>query len=242
MKHEYGYAYIEHPIADGETAVFDDGSKLKVQDICHPLPDWMKKVDILFTDSPWNSGNLRSFYTKADKDDYDSLFGGSFDAFVARLFECIKEIEPRVSYLEIGKQHLADYIINMRKLYKHVTFFNSSYYHEQNNHCYVVMGSHKRIPALRLDGMDEEDIITWVAENAPECAVIGDLCMGRGLVAVAAYKTGHRFAGTELNGKRMSVTLKRLANLGASYTINGKEEDGGGNGKVVRETEETEAA
>ena len=71
---------------------------------------------------------------------------------------------------------------------------------------------------LHLDNIDEEDIIKWVGENETY-SVIGDLCMGRGLVALAAYKSKKRFVGTELNHKRLSVTLERLTNEGASYKI-----------------------
>ena len=39
---------------------------------------------------------------------------------------------------------------------------------------------------------------------------IGDLCMGRGLVGVNAYKNGKRFVGTELNHKRLAVLLERI--------------------------------
>lgn len=59
--------------------------------------------------------------------------------------------------------------------------------------------------------MDEEDIISAVAEN--EDGVIGDLCMGTGLVAAAAAKNGKGFVGTELNPKRPAVCLERLEKI-----------------------------
>jgi DNA modification methylase len=43
--------------------------------------------------------------------------------------------------------------------------------------------------------------------------------MGRGLTALAAYENGINFVGTELNHKRLSVTLERLAAAGAKYKI-----------------------
>lgn len=220
MKHEYGFAWKNFPLKQGETAVYSDGSKLAVHDIMRPLPSWMHDIDVLFTDSPWNTGNLHSFYTKAEDDSFDKLYGTSgFSIFIERLFECVKEINPDQCWLEIGKQHLADYIVNMRSHYKHVTFINSTYYHNRANLCYVVVGSKKPLRGLKLDGMDEEDIISEMAARAPENAVIGDLCMGLGLVACAAYKTDHRFLGTELNPKRLSATMQRLNALGASYNI-----------------------
>lgn len=211
-KWNYGNAYKRHPIADNEIVVFDNGSKIKVHDIFDPLPEFMKEADLIFVDPPWNLGNLNSFYTKADRDDYKD----SFIPFYKRLFECIAEINPRTCYVEIGKKHLADFIIEMRKLYKYVTFYNSTYYHNKDKLCYIVRGSNK-FNKPKLDGMDEEDIIAWVCENE-EYDVIGDLCIGRGLVAVEAYKNGKKFVGTELNHKRLSVLIERVVFLGATYT------------------------
>ena len=65
--------------------------------------------------------------------------------------------------------------------------------------------------ALERAGMDEEDIISAVAENEEGC--IGDLCMGRGLVACAAARNGKPFVGTELNPKRLAVCLERLSKM-----------------------------
>ena len=63
---DYGGAYKKYPIETG-TAVFADGSRLKTHDIYNPLPSFMLDADTVFVDPPWNKGNLRSFYTKADK-------------------------------------------------------------------------------------------------------------------------------------------------------------------------------
>ena len=213
-KWNYGDAYLRHPIERGK-AVFTDGSCLMVNNIFSPLPDFMRQADLLFVDPPWNKGNMTSFYTKADM----MPPAETYEDFYARLFACIKEISPDVCYLEIGKEHLADFVVEMRKLYKKVTFYNSSYYHKRDNRCYVVRGW-KRGKPPRLDDMDEEDIIEWVCQHETyQC--IGDLCMGRGLVAVNAYKSGRPFVGTELNHKRLSVSIEYLAKLGAKYEIEG---------------------
>lgn len=216
-KWNYGDAYLRHPISPGQVAVFEDGSKVAVHDIFDPLPSFMAEADVLFVDPPWNLGNLNSFYTKADRTDYQD----TFERFYKRLFECIAQIKPRVCYLEIGKEHLADFVIEMRQLYRHVTFYNSSYYHKQENMCYVVRGSNKR-RKLPLDYMDEEDIIAWVCKYE-EYQCIGDLCMGRGLVGLHAYRNGKRFVGTELNHKRLAVLLDKLSNAGLRYEMNRRE-------------------
>ena len=210
MKWDYGDAFKRYPINTG-TAVFSNGSKLKCHDIFNPLPEFTHEADLIFVDSPWNKGNLRSFYTKAETEPPET----DYTKFYKRLFECIKEIEPKTAYCEIGKEFLADFIIEMRKIYKYVTFYNSTYYHNHKNICYIVRGSEKR-KTIHLDGMDEEDIIKWVCANESyEC--IADLCMGRGLVAINSAKNEKKFVGTELNHKRLSVALESLCCLGYDY-------------------------
>ena len=201
MEWNYGDAYKRYPVEPGKL-IETHGGKLMCHDIFNPLPDFMRQADVVFTDSPWNQGNIRSFYTKADLP-----FENTFEAFYHRLFECIAEIRPRACFLEIGKEYLAEYMIEMKKLYKYVTLYNSTYYHKRDNLCYIVQGSRKR-KNWHYDGMDEEIIINAVAEN--EDGVIGDLCMGKGLVAQAAARNGKPFVGTELNPKRLAVCLERL--------------------------------
>lgn len=210
-KWNYDDAYLRHPINENEIVIFENGSKLKVHNLFNPLPKFLKEADLIFVDPPWNLGNLNSFYTKADRNDYQD----DFRKFYLRVFECIKEINPHTCYIEIGKEHLADFIIEMRKIYKYVTFYNSSYYHRKDNMCYIVRGSNKR-KKLPLDYMDEEDIIEWICSNE-NYNCIGDFCIGRGLVAINAYKNNKKFVGTELNHKRLSVAIERIVNLGGKY-------------------------
>jgi len=211
-KWNYGDAYLRHPIKENETIIFEDGSKLKVHDIFNELPDMMRSADLLFIDPPWNLGNLNTFYTKANKIDEHKKY---FQNFYLRLFECIAEIKTNTCYVEIGKENLHNFIIEMKKIYKYVTFFNSTYYHKKECLCYIVRGSNKS-KKPKLDGIDEENIIEWICENE-QYNCIGDLCMGRGLVAVNAYKNNKQFVGTELNHKRLSVTIEKIVQLGGKY-------------------------
>jgi DNA modification methylase len=194
-------------------AVFEDGSTLKAHNIFDPLPEFMRSADLVFVDPPWNLGNLNSFYTKAERTDYQA----NFKDFYRCLFWHISQIKPRTCYVEVGKEYLADFIQEMRALYRYVTFYNSSYYHKQENMCYVIRGSHKR-KKLPLDYMDEEDIIAWICEHE-DYQCIGDPCMGLGLVGVHAAKNGRRFVGTELNHKRLSVLLEKLSKAGRKYEL-----------------------
>ena len=212
-KWDYGGAYKDFDINNNSIITVDDNNFLKVHDIFKQLPNFMHNADMIFTDSPWNLGNLNTFYTKADIEHI--CF--NYEAFYKRLFECIHDINPRVCYLEIGKQYLAEFIMEMKKKYKYVTFYNSSYYHNKDRICYVVRGANKaRSP--KLDYMDEEDIIKWICANEDyDC--IGDLCMGRGLVGYNAYINNKKFVGTELNYKRLAVLLERIKKFNNNVNI-----------------------
>lgn len=202
-KWNYGDAYLRYPLGN-EPYIFTNGSIVQVHDIFDPLPEFMKDADLIFVDPPWNLGNINTFYMKADKTERIN----SFEGFYKRLFECIYEINPHTCYVEVGKERLADFIFEMRKLYRYVTFYNSTYYHNKKNYCYIVRGSLKsKKPAL--DEMDEEDIIKWVCSNE-NYNIIGDLCMGRGLVGLNAYCNEKKFVGTELNHKRLSVLIENI--------------------------------
>ena len=212
-KWNYGDAIERHPINEGESAIFEDGSQLQVHNIFNPLPDFMRQADLIFVDPPWNLSNINTFYTKADMQERVE----SFESFYQRLFECIAEINPKTCYVEIGKQYLADFIVEMRKIYKYVTFYNNTYYHNKNKLCYIVRGSNKsKKPSL--DGLDEEKVIEWVCANE-EYDVVADLCMGRGLVAVNAKKNNKIFVGTEMNKKRLAVTIEKIVKQDISYKI-----------------------
>ena len=207
---EYGGAYLKYPIPE-EGYQFEDGSIVKVHDIFQTLPKFMKKADLMFIDPPWNLSNINSFYTKAEKEERVE----SFEGFYKRLFECIKEINPKTCYVEVGKEYLSEFIQEMKHIYKYVTFYNSTYYHNKDRLCYVIRGS-KKFKKPKLDGMDEEDIIEYICENE-EYACIGDLCMGRGLVGLNAYKNNKMFVGTELNHKRLSVLIERIEKEKAAH-------------------------
>lgn len=212
-KWNYGDAYLRHSIREGQEAIFEDGSTLAVHNIFDSLPEFMRQVDLIFVDPPWNVGNLNSFYTKAGRSDYQK----SFETFYKRLFECIAEISPKTCYVEVGKEYLSEFIHEMKRLYPQVTFYNNTYYHKKENLCYVVRGSSKR-KKLPLDYLDEEGVIEWICEHE-DYSCIGDLCMGLGLVGVNAQKNGKQFVGTELNPKRLSVLLEQLSKQGCKYTI-----------------------
>jgi predicted RNA methylase len=49
-----------------------------------------------------------------------------------------------------------------------------------------------------------------------EC--VADLCMGRGLTGISAYKLGKKFVGTELNKRRLAVLIDKTSQMGARWS------------------------
>lgn len=202
---DYGGAHRRHDM-EGEIAL-PHGSRVAVCDWTERLPDFMRDADTLFIDPPWNAGNVRTFYTKAD------LERGrvDFECFCRTLLGRIDEIAPRTLFVEMGKEWLGWWLERCRERYKYVTFYNSTYYGRKANKCYVIhatsSGNRRRYP--ELEDLDEADIIAWICREHPyEC--IGDLCMGLGLVGRHAYAAGRRFVGTELNPKRLATLVEHI--------------------------------
>ena len=202
MTWEYGGIYKQY---DMQGVIYlPNESKVQVCDWLDLMPEFMKSADTLFTDPPWNVGNMNSFYTKADKD-HRSI---DFSEFTKALFSRIDEICPRYLFLEIGKEHLDIYLQNAKNRYKYVTFYNSYYYKKLSNKCYVIHATndykHRRYP--ELEDLPQSSIVAWLCKNhIYDC--IGDICMGRGLVGREAYNNGKRFVGTELNLKRLAILV-----------------------------------
>lgn len=200
-KWEYGGVYKKYDM-DG---VIEIGTgKLKVHDIFEPLPDFMKEADCIFCDPPCSLTNINTFYTKADRNDKQI----SYYPFQTRLFDCIDEIKPKILYLEVFKSNKEYFLNECQKRYENVKVFDSSYYHNKKNKCWIIQCSNEEIESPS-EFLDEEDFIKWICKNAKyEC--IGDLCMGRGLVGYNAHINGRKFVGTELNKKRLAVLVDRI--------------------------------
>ena len=163
------------------------------------------RSDTLFIDPPWNLGNVKSFYTKANL----PYHGMTFMDFMAVLWNRIDAIAPKTLFLEMGKEHLAQCLISAEARYPCVTFYNSTYFRKQKNKCYVIHATHdhQRKRYHNLEDLDEESIISWICQHHNyQC--IGDLCMGRGLVGRHAFLNLRRFVGIELNPKRLAVLVE----------------------------------
>lgn len=199
----YGGAFERYDMS-GEIHV--GTGTLKVHDIFDKIPDFMKEADIVFSDPPCSFGNLKSFYTKAEIEERTT----QYLAFQKRFFAVLDEISPRLVFLEVFKINKEAFVSELSARYKNIKVFDSMYYKKAQNKCWIIMASNDELPDIDLNGIDEEYAIERICEQIPfEC--IADPCMGMGLVAFYANKFGKRFAGTELNKKRLAVGVERVA-------------------------------
>lgn len=211
-KWNYGGAHDRYPIEEGETWSVDNGrGLLKVHDIYNPLPEFMKEADMVYVDPPWNLSNVNTFYTKADK---RGEHKNTYNEFYQQLFKQIDVINPNVAYSEIGKQNVNKFIEEFESRFPYVQSWEITYYN--TNPCYLIRGSKLGPTKFDFTGIDDEDTPRKAIpmENA-KC--VADLCMGRGLIAETAYENNIKFVGTELNKKRLAVTIEKIAKLGGSW-------------------------
>lgn len=202
----YGDSWERYPIQPGEVWGMDDGSRVAAHNLFDPLPDWMR-ADLLFVDPPWSQGNLTAFYTKADRTDYPN-----FRDFTDCLFERIEQIGPVTAYIEIGNQSVDEWERRLAAIYPCVQRWPVVYYRKHPTN--LLRGSRSGPIDYDYAGIDEARCIQILAK-LERYQVIADLCMGRGLVGLAAYRADHRFVGTELNPRRLAVLLDKLEKLGA---------------------------
>ena len=178
---------------------------VKVHNIFDKLPKFMLQADCLFCDPPCSLGNINTFYTKAERNDYQS----SYLPFVNRFFECIDEIKPHKVFIEVFKTNKELFIEKLSQRYKYTFIYSSKYYNNSKNKCWIIQAQNEPIIPFDIDGKDEEKIIQFICKNI-DYNCIADLCMGRGLVGYYSNMYNKKFVGTELNLKRLAVLLKRI--------------------------------
>lgn len=199
--YDHGDAYKRHDM----TGVIDLGlGKVMVHDIFDDTPDFMLDADAVFVDPPYNGSALSSYYTKAEIEERPQ-----FKAFIARLFEVIDEIDPDILFMEMSAKGYQNMYGMMCDRYPFTFMARSTYYHRSP--CMIAVASKRPITdeMRAIEGMDEEDAIAHICESVP-FKKIADPCMGKGLVAFYASKSGREFAGTELNPKRLAVCVERV--------------------------------
>lgn len=209
MKWAYGNAWERYPIERGELwREQNTRSAVMVWDILDGLPAFMREADLIYCDPPWNAGNYRAFYTKAQMEPH-----GEYPDFVDALFRCIAEIGARACYLEVGKQNLALFCERLHGIYVHVQRWEVVYY--RKNPSFLLRGGQEPT-AADFAGLDDMDTPAAAMQaEAFEC--VADLCMGRGLTGLTAFRLGKRFVGTELNKRRLAVLIDDITKRGGGF-------------------------
>lgn len=196
----YGNFHLVHDMS-GEIKI--GTGIVKVHSIFDGVPDFMKEADCMFIDPPCNKGNLKSFYTKAEKQLEDS-----YEAFNVALFETINQINPKRVFIEVFKSNkeIIENYLNMR--FEKVVTTQSYYYYDKSKVCWIVQASNDGI-IYDIPYLDEQYVIEYICKEV-EFNCIADPCMGRGLVGFYANKYNKNFVGTELNEKRLAVLIERI--------------------------------
>lgn len=213
-KWNYGNAIERYPINEGETWSLEDGrGKLRTHDLYQPLPDFMLEADLLIIDPPWNLSNVNTFYTKADM---QGKHLNNFHEFYQQIFRQIDAIGTDTVYIEMGKQNVDRFEYALSERYQIVERYPITYYNV--NPCFFLRASNIMESPYDYTGMDEWNAILLALE-IEDYHTVADFVIGRGLVAVGAYRTGHIFAGTDLNKKRLAVVAEKIAKMGGAWEI-----------------------
>jgi len=186
-------------------------SYVQVVDITEKLPDVMCDVapDMIYSDTPWNLGNINMFNKKAGR-----AYMHDFSEFYLPLFRHIKELNPRICYLEIGKQERANFINQLKKIYPSVQEWQITYYGKSP--CYLLRGGH--VPTdFDFTGMDDKDTPLAAIKHEQPYSV-ADFCTGRGITGIAALQEGCHFFGAEINKEKLAVFIHRANRLGYVFS------------------------
>lgn len=210
-KWRYGNSWEKYPIQAGEVwAESKTASRVAVWDLFDGLLDFMMEADLVYTDPPWDTGNIRSFYTKAGLDDRPT-----FEDFAVVLFDRIGEIGAPVCYLEIGRRNLDLFVAEMGEIYPIVQSWPVTYYGKHPS--FLVRGGQEPTD-FDFSGLDDMHTPRLAMENE-KFESAADLCLGRGLVAITAFNLGRQFVGTELNPRRLACAIDKVAKKGGQWRI-----------------------
>lgn len=178
-----------------------------VADIMEDLTPFLtgKKIDMTYIDPPWNIGILKVFYKIADKE-----IKIDFQTIIERIIKIVKEVSPRVNYMEMGKQHLDLTKSIIRSNGGQVTNeWNITY--SRNRPAYLIRYSfNNETPIVndRLNGMDDAFTPLEAINSETGIRTVLDLCTGLGATGKCALKSGKVFYGVELSKKRIDRLIE----------------------------------
>jgi hypothetical protein len=173
------------------------------------------RISLLYSDPPWGAGNARTFRTKA------GLRDGPVDFTIL------------AQHIAALCRLAAHYIIEMGgRYYQHVQTILQDVT-ERPVHAYrggwgprakpgAVARGEARYSSMRYLTSTELDVLDGTCDHyTPALSInaltqpgdwIADCCTGRGLTPRSAISSGRRFVGSELNPRRVAITLQKLSN------------------------------
>lgn len=210
-------------VAGAHTLVCGDleaGAGLRLMEILGP-----GNVALAYCDLPYNAGLARGYRTKAGVDgeagravDFDAFLGDVFGAltygrvpmwFIETGNQTRKRVRERAQ--EAGAVLAGDWQITYYR--KHPCSLQAFVFAQRSQDEHDLVETVQS--TLSPEGMDDDHTPEWAMGNftRPGDTVV-DLCMGRGLTAATAERMERAAAGTELSPHRLSVTLRKLRDLG----------------------------
>lgn len=167
-----------------------------------------------YTDPPWGAGNARSFRTKAGLDG-DKGRPVDFAALIQRVIFCLTWAVPNGPvWVEMGRATADDVERRLKQSWPITEVWPITYYNK--NPCSLIRAavSGPGMGAGGPGGMDDAVTPAFaIARDSAPGDRVYDPCTGRGLTAVSAAQHGRVFRGSELNPRRLSVTLAKLHRL-----------------------------
>lgn len=208
----YSGAHKDYPVKAGETWTCGNHT-LVCGDLEGETPLWQKlktmTPDLVYVDPPWNSGNARSFRTKAG---VDGESGRTVD--LSNLLKVVltpSATSKILTFIETGKkeQNIVKGIIAEMGGTVGATW-NITYY--RKNPCILIAADFRPTPFddyPEFEGLDDEDTPDVAIEHYKPSLVL-DPCGGRGGTATAAEIVGVASLTNELSPYRMAEALKKL--------------------------------
>ena len=203
---DYGPEGDRFPVADGQW--WECGHHLYRCGDIHGLAV-AERPDVIYVDPPWNTGNVRSFYTKAGLPHPEWEWTELYRVIIALAegFGCALWVEGGVRQRDEFMAMLPG---------PHTASWPITYYRK---HPAVLAYSGPIPPPVPdLSGSDDEHtpkivLSAYVKAAGGEVGLVLDPCAGRGLTSRAAEQNGWRSVSNELNPTRVSVALARMEKM-----------------------------
>lgn len=199
----YGPEGAAYPVKPGQTwecgrHVFTCGSLFRVPGL--------GASTVIYSDPPWNQGNLTAFRTKAGLD----RGGHSW----LEVYERISELAAhRPQFLEGGRREAAAVQATLAAQLRQgevVRTWPIRYY--RRHPAVLHYAGPPLAPAMDPGGLDDDDVPGYLLSRLP-CGIVGDPCAGRGVTSRAAEQSGWASVNVELHPNRVSAALARMNTL-----------------------------